>query len=103
MNKNKIAEAYATATKSQSLAVDNLNQALQVLNTDNYLFSLCEPIELAYTELVEQLLGPELFDWLGWWMYEADYGTKSTMYSINNQDYDPKLQTFEQFWTTINA
>ena len=103
MNKNKIASDYAQATKSQAQATDNINQALQAICQDNCIFSLAEPVEQAYTRLVTELLGQELFDWLMWWIYETDYGTKSMMYSVNNHDYDPKSQTLEEFWNIIDA
>jgi len=61
---HQIAYDYAMANIQQSAAIDQVNTALRSLGSDNYMFSLCEPLEAAYTKLVEELLGPELWDWL---------------------------------------
>ena len=103
MNKNKIAEDYVNSTKSQAEATECFNSALGTLCTDNYIFSLAEPIEAAYTSLVEELLGPDLFDWLMWWIYETDYGTQPKSFEINGQEYISVNLTLEQFWNIINA
>ena len=99
---HKIAYDYAMAHIKQSAAVDQLNTALRSLGSDNYLFSLCEPLEAAYTTLVEQLLGPELWDWLMWWMYETDHGTKNMEFSINEHAYDPTSMTLYKFLMLVD-
>ena len=103
MNKQKIAHTYAQATKLQGTATDQFNIGLCSLGMDNYVFSLAEPIETAYTQLVEELLGPELFEWLNWWIYETDYGTQNMTFALNGQDYDPTQFDFDQFWRLVNA
>lgn len=101
--KHKIAANYATALKQQSSAEGAIHQAFQALGSDNQIFSLAEPIEGAYTQLVTELLGPELFEWLMWWMYECDFGTKAGYFHIDGVDYDPKQMTLEQFLETVDA
>jgi hypothetical protein len=103
MNKQKIAHTYAQATKLQGTATHQFNMSLCSLGSDNYVFSLAEPIESAYTALVEELLGPEPFEWLTWWIYETDYGTQNMTFEINGQDYDPTQLDFDQFWRLVNA
>jgi hypothetical protein len=100
---HQIAYNYAMATITQSAAVDQLNTALRGLGSDNYLFSLCEPIESAYTTLVADLLGPELFDWLTWWMYETDNGQRKMEFSINGVDHDPTAMTLYRFLEIVDA
>ena len=100
---HQIAYNYAMANIQQSAAVDQLNTALRSLGSDNYLFSLCEPLESAYTTLVADLLGPELFDWLTWWMYETDNGQRQMEFSINGTEYDPTQMTLYKFLEIVDA
>jgi hypothetical protein len=100
---HQIAYDYAMANIQQSAGIDQLNTALNSLGSDNYLFSLCEPLEAAYTKLVEELLGPELWDWLMWWMYETDHGTKHMEFSIDNVEYNPTQITLYKFLEIVDA
>lgn len=100
---HKIAYDYAMATIRQTAAIDQLNTALGSLGSDNYLCSLCEPLEGAYTQLVEELLGPELFDWLMWWMYETNHGTQKMEFTIDGVEYDPTQMTLYKFLEIVDA
>ena len=100
---HKIAYDYAMANIQQSAAVDLVNTALRSLGSDNYLFSVCEPIESAYTKLVESLLGPELWDWLTWWMYETDNGSRQMEFSIHGVEYNPQDITLYKFLEIVDA
>jgi hypothetical protein len=100
---HKIAYNYCMATITQSAAVDQLNTALRGLGSDNYLFSLCEPLEAAYTTLVADLLGPKLWDWLTWWMYETDNGQRKMEFSIDGVEYDPTQMTLYRFLEIVDA
>jgi hypothetical protein len=91
------------ANITQSVALDQVNTALRALGSDNYLFSVCEPLESAYTKLVEELLGPELYDWLTWWMYETDNGKRKIEFSINGVEYDPTQMTLYKFLEIVDA
>jgi hypothetical protein len=91
------------ANIQQSAAMDQVNTALRALGSDNYLFSVCEPLESAYTKLVEQLVGPELWDWLMWWMYETDNGSKQMAFQIDGVDYDPTTMTLYRFLELVDA
>jgi hypothetical protein len=91
------------ANIKQSAAVEQLNTALRALGSDNYLFSICEPLESAYTTLVADLLGPELWDWLTWWMYETDNGQRQMEFSINGTEYDPTQMTLYKFLEIVDA
>lgn len=102
-SKHQIAYNYAMAHIQQSAGIDQLNTALRSLGSDSYLFSLCEPIERAYTELVEELLGPELFQWLMWWMYECDHGTKPMHFYIGEQEHDPTTMTLYRFLEIVDV
>jgi hypothetical protein len=100
---HQIAYDYCMANIQQSAAVDQVNTALRALGSDNYLFSVCEPLEAAYTKLVEELLGPQLWDWLMWWMYETDCGKRQMEFSIDGVDYDPTTMTLYRFLEIVDA
>jgi hypothetical protein len=100
---HKIAYNYAMANIQQSAAVDQVNTALRALGSDNYLFSMCEPIESAYTKLVESLLGPELWDWLTWWIYETNNGSRQMQFYIDGVEYDPTTMTLYKFLEIVDA
>lgn len=99
---HKIAYDYAMAHIKQSAGMDQLNRALNSLGSDNMLFSLCEPIEGAYTALVEELLGPELWEWLMWWMYETDHGNYQMLFSIDGVEYNPQDLTLYKFLEIVD-
>jgi hypothetical protein len=99
---HQIAYDYAMATITQSVAVNQVNTALRALGSDNYLFSLCEPLEAAYTKLVEGILGPELWDWLMWWMYETNMGKDPMEFSVNGVEYNPQDMTLYRFLEIVD-
>jgi len=103
MNNHKIASNYLHALHVQRDAETQFNQALQALGSDNQTFGLAEPIEDAYNQLVQEILGPELWEWLMWWMYETDSGTKPMHFEVNHQSYDPTKLSFDKFWTIVSA
>jgi hypothetical protein len=100
---HKIAYDYCGAMITQRVAEEQVSRAFQSLGSDNLIFGLAEPIEGAYTELVHELLGPELFEWLMWWMYETDCGTQHMGFSINGVDYDPTTMTLYRFLELVDA
>jgi hypothetical protein len=100
---HKIAYNYCMANIQQRAGEEAVSQAFAALGSDNSIFGLAEPIEGAYTELVEQLLGPELFEWLMWWMYETNCGTKAMGFEIDGVDYDPTQMTLFKFLEIVDA
>jgi hypothetical protein len=100
---HKIAYNYCMANITQRAGEEAVSQAFASLGSDNSIFGLAEPIEGAYTKLVEELLGPELFEWLMWWMYETDCGTKCMSFSINGTEYDPTQMTLYRFLELVDA
>jgi len=100
---HKIAYDYSMAMIQQQHGEDAVSKAFQALGSDNQIFELAEPIKSAYTKLVAELLGEELFTWLMWWMYETDNGTRNMAFVINNITYDPTTLTLFKFLEFIDA
>lgn len=94
---------YAMATIKQAQGESLLDQALRALGSDNQIIDLCEPILVPYRKLLTQTIGQEMMDWLDWWMYETDYGTKPMTFSINNVGYDPTQMTLYRFLEIVDA
>ena len=93
---------YAMATIKQSAGEQMLDKALRTLGSDNQIIDLCEPILVPYRKLLTQTLGLELMDWLDWWMYETDYGTKAMHFSIDEAEYDPTTMTLFKFLELVD-
>lgn len=93
---------FAMATLQQRSGEDQLGKALRALGSDNEIIDLCEPLLTAYRQLLATTIGPELMDWLDWWMYETDYGDKAMHFSIDNVEYDPTQMTLYKFLETVD-
>ena len=87
----------------QRAGEDQVCKAFAALGSDNAIFGLAEPIEGAYTTLVAELLGEDLFDWLMWWMYETGNGTQTMLFEIDNKSYDPTTMTLYRFLELVDA
>lgn len=94
---------FCQATITQSAGENLLDQALRTLGSDNQIIDLCEPILAAYRKLLTQTIGESLMDWLDWWMYETEHGTKPMHFSINGKEYDPTQMTLYKFLEIVDA
>lgn len=100
---HQIAYDYAMAMISQRANDQRLDQALRCINPDNQVFGLADAVEGPYTNLVAELLGPELMDWLMWWMYECDNGKRSMGFMVAGKEYDPTQMTLYKFLETVDV
>lgn len=99
---HKIAYNYCQAMITQRAAEEQVSQAFVALGSDNQIFGLAEPIESAYTELVHELIGPELFDWLMWWMYETEHGKLNMQFTVSGVEYNPQDLTLYSFLQAVD-
>lgn len=99
---HKIAYDYCMAMITQRAGEERISDAFAALGSDNQIFGLAEPIEGAYTELVHQILGEDLFDWLMWWMYETGCGKQNMLFEINGTSYDPTTLTLYGFLMIVD-
>jgi hypothetical protein len=100
---HQIAYNYAQALKTQHAWDANLDVALRLINPDNQVFGLADAVEGPYTNLVHQLLGDTLFEWLMWWMYETEHGTQNMEFIVDGTSYDPTTMTLYKFLETVDA
>jgi len=99
---HQIAYNYCQAMITQRAREDAVGKALAYINSDNQIFGLADAVEGPYTELVAELLGPELFDWLMWWMYETEHGTKRMGFIVDGKEYDPTQMTLYKFLEIVD-
>ena len=97
MDKLKIAYDYVQACQVQACYEDKVNQAFQLINPDNTVFGLSDPLRLRYEELVQSILGEEAFDWISYWQYEADYGKASMDITIDGVEYNTQDITLYKY------
>lgn len=91
------------AMKLQRDLEDQLSKSLQLLNLDNQIFGLADAVEGPYGDLVEEIIGPDLWEWLQWWMYETECGTQPMEFIIDNTSYDPTTMTLYRFLEIVDA
>lgn len=99
---HQIAYNYCQAMLTQRAHEDMINKAMSCINSDNQIFGLADAVEGPYTELVAELLGPALFDWLMWWMYETEHGTQNMGFIIDGKEYDPTTMTLYRFLEIVD-
>lgn len=100
---HQIAYNYVQALKTQRIREEQLDKVMRLLNPDNQVFGLADAVEGPYTNLVSDLIGPELFDWLMWWMYECDHGTKPMEFKIHGTSYDPTQMKLYRFLEIVDV
>lgn len=99
---HKAAYNYAMALKTQQAYERQAHQALQVIHPDNQVFGLADAVEGPYTDLILELLGPTLFEWLMWWIYETDYGTQNLEFVVDGTTYNPQDMTLYRFLELVD-
>jgi hypothetical protein len=97
MNKLDVAYKYVQACYLQSCYEDKINTALQLLSPDNQVFGLADHIRGPYEELVLEILGEPIMDWIYYWQYEADYGKNSLDFTIDNTEYNTQDMTLYKY------
>lgn len=93
---------YCMALKLQRDLEQELSKILQMINLDNQVFGLADAVEGPYTDLVHELIGDNLFEWLMWWMYETEFGTKDMEFIIEGTSYDPTSMTLYRFLELVD-
>lgn len=102
MVNTKIAYDYIQACKIQAVYEGALETALKRLHPDNQLMGTSVTLAEAYRQLVLEVLGEELMDWVEYWQYECDYGKESRTFIINNVTYDTEGMTFFSFMEAVS-
>jgi len=102
LDKIKIAYDYLQACKTQAVYEGALDTALQRLHPYNRLMGTSVTLAEAYKQLVLEVVGEELMDWIEYWQYETNYGKESRTFVINNVTYDTAGMTFFSFMEAVS-
>ena len=97
LTKKQIAYTWVQAQLLAIARQHQLNAALQAIHPDNTVLDL-DCTNSYYTDLVRELVGEEAWDWVTWWCWECDYGSKPHTFILDGDSYDPSTMTFLQFW-----
>lgn len=100
---HKIAYDYVQALIIQNAGEYWVERAFIGLGSENQVFSLSDPLRKAYAELVKESIGEHLWDWLEWWIYEADFGGKSLLFTIKQETYNPPEITLYKFLEIVDV
>ena len=98
MNTQEIAYQYVQACKTQAAREEALCDALALFCGDNQVFDLASSVREAYRQVVLELVGNTMMDWIEWWQYEAEYGEASMDFQIDGEAYNTQDMTFYKFW-----
>lgn len=98
MNTQEIAYQYVQACKTQAAREEALCSALAAFCGDNQVFDLASSVREAYRQVVLELVGNTMMDWIEWWQYEADYGMNGMDFQIDGESYNTQDMTFYKFW-----
>lgn len=101
--RHQAAYEYAQAIIQQQAAEDALSKALRTLGSDNQIIDLCSPLRHGYRNLLSRTVGENIYDWLEWWMYETDHGTKKMEFQIGDTWYNPQEMTLYRFLEIVDV
>jgi hypothetical protein len=99
--KIELLKAFVAGVKDQNEAEEKLTDALSAMNNENFIFSLSERIYGAFSGAVKNLVGKESYDWVDWWLWETDFGTKSFDFTIHGTEYVVNKMTLDEFLVAV--
>lgn len=71
---------YVKAIQKQYELTNAIEGALRKIDSDNQLMGLVSgELSSAVDQMLLEVMGAEKFDWLSWWMWDCDFGTKNTV------------------------
>ena len=107
----ELVQLYVETALKHSKTNDAISKALKMLCVDNEFVSSGDYMIANYDTTIRKLIGDYLMDWVDWWMYDCEFGTKSSTYTIASDDnlsnraisYDVSEQTFSEFFRTVSS
>jgi hypothetical protein len=102
MKNKEIAKEYVDSIYFQTEGEKLLRDALTVLGAQIEIMDVSRHVSEPYERLVSYVLGQSNKEWVDWWIYETDFGTRSMSFSIERIKYDSQELTFEDFFEIVN-
>lgn len=91
---------YVNAVRKHCEKELQLSKALSTYNENNIFMSDNTLLD-AYSQTIEGLISTSGMDWLAWWMYETNFGTRSMSFWVNDVEYDAAEVSFSDFYDLI--
>lgn len=83
--------------KDSRRADEEFNKALRLIYTDNYIASVAGYLENILVDTL-QIVFEDKGDWLGYWLWECDFGSSITKDSVHIDGVPYRLKTIEDLY-----
>ena len=98
-----LCQQWVNATLSGTAADKLMTSALNMYgNTETAFICTTTPFQALADQLLVGIIGNDVFGWLCWYVWDADFGEKELKYTIADVEYDVSKQTFEEFFVVIS-
>jgi len=96
---------YVEAKLQERNLSDQLEGVMRRFNSENQVFSMTPPkvYDLVETLMLELVADRELLDWVHWWMYDCEHGTRHMDFTVEGREYDVTDLTFQEFLEIVDA
>ncbi len=95
--KAELIKIYIDGVRKQDAAEDRLAEAFSALCSENMLMGVASPVSGALDSVLRKVIGEFDFDWVSWYIYEADFGTKDFEFTIDHKPYLVNKISLDEF------
>lgn len=99
--KIELIKIYIEGVRKQESAEDQLSDAFGALCSENFLMGVSSHISSALDSLLRKVIGEFEFDWIGWYIYETEFGTKKFDFTFNHKPYLVSEMTLDEFLNVV--
>jgi hypothetical protein len=91
---------YIDGVKYQNEIENEFTTVLSKFDSDNYNVAFVSyKLSHAFDAILIETIGKDKFDWLMWWMFDSEFGTKHYMVTI--EDKEDNVSNFSDFYELI--
>lgn len=98
----KIVCEYVEAVKASDIADEQSAKALNVIGIEVDIVVTGRAYKKTLDHIIELLIGESMFEWVDWWIYETNHGTKRMEFMIKDHSFDPTQMDFEKFYDIVS-
>ena len=102
--KHKYLLQYVEAKLQEQMLGEQLEAVMRLFNSENQVFGMTPPkmYELVETLMLDLVADRELMDWVHWWMYDCEHGTRHMNFTVEGHKYTVTELTFQQFLELVD-
>lgn len=93
-------QRYVDAVKVHQDKHTSLAQAFYQYNENNVFFE-DDTLLNAYSQTLENLTCPEVMEWVNWWIYDTNFGTRGHSFWIGEVEYKADEVSFSDFCNLV--